>query len=109
MLNNHIIIYSVSYLLCQLDEKGISLFLRYVDPLRPLAPYDWLDSYCRLLHHDAADGALRREAFLGGLQLSGVAGLFAVVTESSLVVLDTSGASEAKNAKVGGWVDKGSK
>ena len=81
------------------------MYHRYVDPVLPLAPYDWLESYCRLLHHDAAaNGALWGigGAFLGCARLRGPAGRFAVLTESSLVVFDTDGAREALDVAVSG-------
>ena len=77
----------------------------------PLGRYDWLESYCRLLQHDAAEGALRADTFLGCAELlqgcvSGVSGgsrgrRFAVVTCHSLVGFETESAAEAQEAGVG--------
>ena len=86
----------------------LSLYLcRYVDQVLPLGRYDWLESYCRLLQHDAAEGALRADTFLGCaelLQIGGAGSLgrrFAVVTGHSLVGFETESAAEAQEAGVG--------
>ena len=87
----------------------LSLYLcRYVDQVLPLGRYDWLESYCRLLQHDAAEGALRADTFLGCAELLQIGGAgsswgrrFAVVTGHSLVGFETKSAAEAQEAGVG--------
>jgi hypothetical protein len=46
-------------------SNSISSACRYVDPHLPLSRYDWLESFCRHLLHDAAEGIFRSETFLG--------------------------------------------
>lgn len=71
---------------------------RYVDPVLPLGRYDWLESYCRLLQHDAAAGMFRTDAFLGCAELA--AGRFAVVTSRHLLAFAPEHANATHEAEV---------
>ena len=73
---------------------------RYVDAVLPLGPYNWLESYCRLLQQDAASGMFAWDAFIGCAELA--PGWFAIVTNRHLLCLASEYTSQTREADVSG-------
>ena len=69
-----------------------------MDPDAPLARYNWLESYCRLLQQHVAGGLFARERFEGCAPLA--AGRFCVITAAHLLCVAPQHANESREAEV---------
>jgi len=73
---------------------------RYVDPSQPLHRYNWLHSYCHLLHQHMAKGTFAQERFEGCGAIASNGKGYVFVTEANVVVAVPQQANETYEAKV---------